>query len=373
MEKGLVKGLEVVFLAVLILAAGCSEGGGIINSSPLNDSGNAQQAYESNSSSNPSVENRAAEIEQVVVNISSSGKKGGSDKDGDSNKSSGGEGITDVIVKENVQENNTMPAIQGDAGELSVSFIDVGYGDSIFIMTPSNKTVLIDGGPDNAGAAVTQYLRNYGVNLKLDVMVGTNPRLEHIGGLDSILYNMNQVSEVYDNGQGSSSQAYKAFHDMGESKGMFITAEKDVEVDLDGEDRARLELIIPYKDGYMNRTGDNSIITKLVHGNITFLFMSDCGLECEQKLEGYDLSADILKVGHYSGNRSISSSFLSNVDPKLAIITPDDESDIRHDHEISASYADTIAKLKSHGASVLRTDQNGTIIVRSDGNGYTVS
>ncbi len=33
--------------------------------------------------------------------------------------------------------------------KLEVSFFDVGQGDSIFIKTPDNHKVLIDGGPDN--------------------------------------------------------------------------------------------------------------------------------------------------------------------------------------------------------------------------------
>ncbi|WP_238524567.1 MBL fold metallo-hydrolase [Caldicellulosiruptor hydrothermalis] len=46
---------------------------------------------------------------------------------------------------------------------LSVSFIDVGQGDSILIQTPQGKNILVDSGPNTAESSVLDFLKNRGI------------------------------------------------------------------------------------------------------------------------------------------------------------------------------------------------------------------
>ena len=68
------------------------------------------------------------------------------------------------------------PAVAGK--EMTVHFIDVGQGDSIFIQAPNGKTMLVDAGVKGAGKAVVDYLRAQGVQ-KLDYVVATHPDADH--------------------------------------------------------------------------------------------------------------------------------------------------------------------------------------------------
>ena len=70
--------------------------------------------------------------------------------------------------------------------KMQVHFIDVGQGDSIFIQTPSNKTILIDGGPPKAGKKVVAYLNKLGVK-QIDLLIATHPDVDHIGGLRKVI------------------------------------------------------------------------------------------------------------------------------------------------------------------------------------------
>ncbi|MCX8147369.1 MAG: MBL fold metallo-hydrolase [Candidatus Woesearchaeota archaeon] len=282
--------------------------------------------------------------------------------------------IEDVIIttpSNKTEENKTTALVLETSAEklpLEVNFIDVGYGDSIFIRTPNNRTLLIDGGSIEAGPKVTKFLREkYKIFNYLDAIICTNPSYEHAGGLGTVLYNMMQVAEVYDNGQNNGTDlkdvAYAQFHQFGNAKGMFLTIKKDTAINIDPD--VKINLIVPYKDGYMNYTGDNSIVVKLTYKRISMLFMGDCTKACEDKLQGYDLKADILKIGNH-GYESTYPALLSEISPDVAIIS---FKQVKDKPPIDALL---LKRLKDNEVGILRTDVNGTISIISDGNAYTI-
>lgn len=69
---------------------------------------------------------------------------------------------------------------------LTVTFIDVGQGDSILVQCPDGQNILVDGGPTKAGPKVVEYLKERGVK-KLDIVITTHPDLDHIGGLPTVV------------------------------------------------------------------------------------------------------------------------------------------------------------------------------------------
>lgn len=97
------------------------------------------------------------------------------------------------------------PAVTGK--EMTVHFIDVGQGDSIFIQAPNGKTMLVDAGVKGAGKTVVDYLRAQGVQ-KLDYVVATHPDADHIGGLIAVL-NSISIKEFIDSGKIHTSQTYE--------------------------------------------------------------------------------------------------------------------------------------------------------------------
>jgi len=69
---------------------------------------------------------------------------------------------------------------------LEVCFFDVGQGDSIFIETPNQKQILIDGGPDKIileklNKTIAFYDRT------IDLIILTHPDADHITGLIEVL------------------------------------------------------------------------------------------------------------------------------------------------------------------------------------------
>lgn len=79
-------------------------------------------------------------------------------------------------------------------GDLKVTFIDVGQGDSEFVQLPDGKTMLIDAGEVVSGSTVVDYLKDLGVK-KVDYLVGSHPHSDHIGGLADVI-NEFDIGEV---------------------------------------------------------------------------------------------------------------------------------------------------------------------------------
>lgn len=78
----------------------------------------------------------------------------------------------------------------GEEPSLELYFIDVGQGDSTFIVTPGRKTILIDGGINRRalGFLAWKYrLDQPGNSVTLDLMVLTHADADHLNGLVPIL------------------------------------------------------------------------------------------------------------------------------------------------------------------------------------------
>ena len=112
---------------------------------------------------------------------------------------------------------------------------------------------------------------------------------------------------------------------------------------------------------------NNSIVLKMTYGNTSFIFTGDAESSSEIDVvnRGYNLSADVLKVGHHGSSTSTSSSFLQAVSPKYAVISVGSGNKYGHPAQ------DTLIKLAETNTNVYRTDESGTIIAKSDGQRIT--
>ncbi len=77
-------------------------------------------------------------------------------------------------------------AVQALSGLLKIVFIDVGQGDATLIVAPTGETLLFDGGPPDALAAVRAALDRYAGG-RLDVVVLSHVDADHLAGLVGLL------------------------------------------------------------------------------------------------------------------------------------------------------------------------------------------
>jgi competence protein ComEC len=242
--------------------------------------------------------------------------------------------------------------------ELLVHFVDVGQGDSTLIQI-NNKNLLIDGGPSVNSENLVRYLRDQGVK-KLDLIIATHPHEDHIGGLPSIIDNFS-VESFYAPRKTADTEAFENLVRALKDKNLKINVAK-AQMSLDLGDNVLINLISPLFSDYED-INDYSVVLTLNFNSSRFIFMGDSEKLVENQLleKGYDVSADVIKIGHHGSNSSSSNEFINKVSPQYAVISSGRENDYGHPHK------ETIDLLQKKNIKVYRTDLNNTIVFRSNG------
>ncbi|MEM2964344.1 MAG: ComEC/Rec2 family competence protein [Candidatus Bathyarchaeia archaeon] len=250
---------------------------------------------------------------------------------------------------------------------LRVYFLDVGQGDSTLIMFPSGASMLIDGGERAEGAKVADFLSSMGLT-SLDVVVATHPHADHIGGLVTVL-ELFKVGLVIDSGQITSTKTFEDYLNIIDKKNIAfkIGGEGD---SLELDPSVRVSILSPPSSLYTGTGFDldaNSLVIKMVYGQVSFLFTGDVGSEVESHLTRFNIDVDVLKVAHHGSVAGTSRRFLQATTPLVALISVGAENPYGHPDQ------ETLSRLASAGAAVYRTDRHGTVTVSTDGDSFLVS
>lgn len=289
------------------------------------------------------------------------------------------------------------------SGELKVYVLDVGpiEGDSILIISPTGKSVLIDAGDAGKGKIVLEALKRYKVE-RLDYFIATHPHPDHIGAADEVMNGM-KVGTVIDNGVDLSTPAPEAppgkkgkgskpppppppkkkvksvttFFDeyaaaMKQNGAQYEKAQPGKKYDLGGG--AILTVLAPSEPFFVkdqmkaggNETNANSVVLRLDYGEFSMLLMGDAEAQTEQRLLGkkdLDLDAKVIKIAHHGSKYATTEDFLKRVHPEAAIIS--DGAWNRYGHPAQA----VLARLKGANVKLWRTDLQGEITITTKGKG----
>jgi competence protein ComEC len=252
-----------------------------------------------------------------------------------------------------------VPAASSQEGNnVTVHFIDVGQGDSIFIDT-ANVDVLIDGGPASASSTVLNYLNSLSIT-QIQLMIATHVHEDHIGGLVAVLQSSITVGGVLFNNQTYSSATYTNFKNLAKTHTP-IVAQRGHTFHL--TDTANLTVLNPVQPLEFSDPNDNSVVVRLQVGNTSFLFPGDAEADAEQSMldAGLNVQCDVLKIGHHGSHYSTTQAFLGSVAPSYVVISAGEGNSYGHPHE------ETMQKLLTEGITVYGTYNSGTIVASTDG------
>ncbi len=246
--------------------------------------------------------------------------------------------------------------------ELSVSFLDVGQGDAIFIQTPEGIQVLVDGGPKENVMAKLKEVMPRG-DTSIDMIVVTNPDSDHISGFSSVLDSYT-VGGVLLAGTRSTTEVYKALMKKIEVKNIRqIGAYKDTQIILG--DSAVLSVLFPDQVVRGWDRNDGSIVMRFAYKDTSLMLMGDASAETEKLILGMTdhtkLSSNILKLGHHGSRTSTSDEWLDVILPTVAIVSAGENNSYGHPHP------EVVERLAERGIEVRQTGIDGTITYVSDG------
>jgi beta-lactamase superfamily II metal-dependent hydrolase len=255
---------------------------------------------------------------------------------------------------------------------LAITFIDVGQGDSILIIFPNSKTMLIDGGERDSSEKVLATIRDHGLS-RLDVIVATHPHADHIGGLIDVINSDIDIGYVVDSGQIHTTRTFEDLLDAIEAKQIPLEAAREgSSINLDPS--VKLDFLnptVPLPDGIEDEINNNSVVMKLTYGNFTALFTGDMEQYVEERLvreRKAALDADVLKVGHHGSRYSSTDPFLQAVSPEVAVISAGANNSYGHPHQ------EALERIDAAGTEhIFRTDVDGTITLTTEGgNDYSI-
>ena len=213
----------------------------------------------------------------------------------------------------------------------SISFINVGQGDSAIIRY-YDQTIMIDTGgltyKDIASEVTIPYLHKQGIN-HVDYVFVSHNDFDHTGALASLKENI-PVHHVIDTSE------------------PFTITIKDLVI----------RNINEWANLYTEENDKSQVLTfKVANKNI--LMMGDASVNIENKImEKYrkkDFSVDVLKIGHHGSKTSSSKAFLDFIHPKDAIISVGKNNSYHHPNK------EVIDRLDELKINYYRTDEIGTI------------
>ena len=245
----------------------------------------------------------------------------------------------------------------GEEDELAVYYLDVGQGDAI-LLQQNDDTMLIDTGDNGMENQLLQQLKTLNVT-QLDVLVCTHYHADHIGGAAEVLQNLTVDRVLLPSGS-ATTQTYEDMLDVIDQKGIPTSFPKIGYTGKLGE--ADYQVVGP-EQGEDDNQNNNSLMIRFQFGSASFLFTGDAEAteEADTLAAGYDVQADVLKVGHHGSSTSTSDAFLQAVHPVCAVISCGAGNDYGHPHQ------ETLDKLSAAGVTVYRTDLSGAITVLTDG------
>lgn len=250
-------------------------------------------------------------------------------------------------------------------GQVRVTFLDVGQGDSAVIELPKGKVLLIDGGAtyerfDMGRSVVAPFLWNRGIRT-IDHVIATHPQLDHAGGLAWILAHF-QVENFWTNGVTRNEEFWRKIERALSQRHLQATVAEQGRRMVEGG-HCEMVVLNPPPGREASSTGKQpslnnlSVVTELTCGRQRILFTGDIERDGLARMgqSGHFHHIDLLKVPHHGAMSSLDRGWLTTVQPDIGVVSAGRRNPYGH------PAGEVIAAYQSIETQLWRTDQDGAV------------
>ena len=260
---------------------------------------------------------------------------------------------------------------------LLMEAIDVGQGDSLLLITPEGKTMLIDGGGFGGGPRQAQQDFDIGEEVvspalwsrgirHLDVVALTHAHSDHMGGLPAVLRNF-RPDELWV-GNNPPVAAYNSLLDL--ARGLHVEVRTMRSGDNATLGSAQIHVLAPladYRPGAEPGNND-SLVLHVSYKATSVLLEGDAEAPIEKAMMAEQgLESTLLKVGHHGSITSTRPEFLARVAPTWAVISCGLHNRYGHPRE------EVLEELQASHVRTLSTDIQGAACFELDGRSVRAS
>ena len=211
----------------------------------------------------------------------------------------------------------------------SVSFINVGQGDSCLIQKGTTAILIDTGGNlyhDLAKESLIPYFKKNQI-YDIDLLITTHNDYDHMGAVSSLINNF-KVKK-------------------------YVSSYQDFPLTINN-------ITITNYNTYTSlwtEENDQSLVLGFSVKNTNYIITGDAPIKIERKIlqDNKEIKCDILKVGHHGSKTSSCDEFITYLSPSEAVISVGRNNKYGHPHQ------SVLSILKRHNIKIRRTDLEGTI------------
>lgn len=317
------------------------------------------------------------------------------------------------------------PPLTRGEGELQVHFLDVGQGDSILILFPDGKDMLIDCGTTKGGDLdeTLAYISAYVPDKQLDYLMLTHSDDDHVGYINEIIYEYDvdnifmpdilampsgrvasaglqaQIEKLdktklamFNDEDGIDTNAYAEFFiaalsepdcniyinvDSDENTNSIVITDNGLQepTNPDTDATYRLTFYCPTQEYYdttdLSDAKDKNAVSPvgILEYNDFRLVLTGDSNEINEPIIAErigKIDCDVLKVAHHGSESSSLDVFLNAIDCEYAVISCGEGNSHHHPRQVA------LDRLIAQDMTIYRTDNNGNIVLTvTDGDNFT--